>query len=164
MIIKYEWICGRKINEEISDSAEVTQLDLGHLCLHHCPMDQIPHTPRSIYTTLPYHYSIFDIVVALPQDLIENIIEHDVSALVQTWPYFPPIPSSTRRIWIYNWHAQDIAYVIRLDHHYSPARLYQLINPITHGDMDENDFDPSQIPSHIPRWISNRARSRRRVW
>jgi hypothetical protein len=127
-------------------------------------MDPIPHTPNSHFTTLPIDYSNYNVIIALPQDIIEDIVERDVSALVQAWPYFPPIPGSTRRIWIYNSHTQDITYVIRLDHHYSPAHLYQLTDPITRGDMAENNFDPGQIPGPLPIWISDRPRFRRRIW
>src|SRR6516225_5770117 len=80
-------------------------------------MERLPISlePDSIPRSLSY--SMYDIIISLPHDVVEDILKHDVSALVRAWPYFPPIPCRTKRVWIYQRSTKTIVYIIRLDYH-----------------------------------------------
>lgn len=115
----------------------------------------------------PPAYSLCDIVVSLASNLVDDLFTQEVNALVQIWPYIPPIPSGTRRIWIYEQSPTEaITCVIRLDYHYHPTRLYQLTNPVTLETMEEEyDYHRNQIPGPAPEWLlHDYTRFRRRVW
>lgn len=128
-------------------------------------MAQIPTTREPDFALHPSPYCSHDIVISLPHHLVKDIFRHEVSALVRAWPYFPPIPSRTRRIWIYDRSSQTIIYIVRLDYHCCPARLYQLANPITLETMERRySYGLDQVPGPAPRWLHGYAKSRSRVW
>jgi len=128
-------------------------------------MERLPISlePDSIPRSLSY--SMYDIIISLPHDVVEDILKHDVSALVRAWPYFPPIPCRTKRVWIYQRSTKTIVYIIRLDYHCHPARLYQLENPIPLKAMKEwREDGHTQIPGPTPKWLWHYVRPCRRVW
>ena len=136
-----------------------------HVPAKNSSMERLPVTLELDTLTHSSSYSIYDIIISLPHDVIEDIISHDVSALIKAWPYFPPIPRRTKRIWIYGRLTKTITYIIRLDYHSHPARLYQLENPVPLKAMKEWTEDShAQIPGPTPKWLWDYSRPRRCIW
>ena len=125
----------------------------------------LPTTRELDCNLCPSPYSVHDIVISLPHRLIDDIFKREVNALVQAWPYFPPIPPRTRRIWIYDQSVKAITSTVCLDYHHYPARLYQLIDSVTLEIMEgRHNYGLNQVPGPAPNWLCNHAKNRKRVW
>ena len=98
-------------------------------------------------------YFTHDIIVSFPDHLVDDLVAHGIDVLIQAWSSIPPIPPSTKHIWIYEQlSTKAIVYILHLDHSYHPTHLYQLTNPITLEFMEEQyDYHLNQIPSPIPK-------------
>ena len=121
-----------------------------------------------VMTTYRQISSPNDIIISLPKRTVDEIFTGDTHIFLFPWRYFPPIPPSIRRVWIYEESPiQSITCVIRLDPiSQRPTGLYQLVNPPSKETLwGRYGFRTGLIPIVAPMWlIRDYGRQVCRIW
>ena len=108
-----------------------------------------------------------DVIIALPTHVVTHMLGNGAHVLPRPGLYFPPIPPSVKRVWVYEDGEEGITIMIRMNRYTLPSQLYYLNNPLYSELMAERyNFYRFQIPSFLPDRILRRFHRRHliRVW
>ena len=105
-----------------------------------------------------------DIIVALPHHVVADMLHHRIDVLPRPWLYFPPLPPSIKRVWIYEDDPVDgITFMIKLTPYGLPMHLYYLNNPLYKEHMGIYRFHRNFIPTTAPMRVIRRFRRHHRI-
>ena len=122
----------RKYPDKLSLTNNIRVLNISHDQSQHL-FDPVTHTPRINFMMNTPHqtHSPYDIIISLLKKTVDEIFTENTHVFLTPWRYFPPIPPSTKRVWIYEESPiQSITCIVRFDQvTQHPTRLYQLLDP-----------------------------------
>jgi hypothetical protein len=132
-------------------------------------------TRRSLHTRITFQMAItliwdspFDIIIALPSHIVDNMFNNSVHVFLHPWLYFPPIPPHIRHVWIYEDGPimDGITVMLTLNQNTLPDHLYFITNPLYTNIMESHyDFSCHLIPRSAPVWILCRFHNHlMRIW
>ena len=96
----------------------------------------------------PSNVSRGDVIIPLDNEDIDNLCKYHVI------PSIPTLPSTVRRIWIYDICEEIIDLVVRVDEDCRPLHIRQLLDPLPFTRLRHfYDVSPPTRPSWAPPWL-----------